>query len=166
MGSNRARLTVTAGSLGRLVVLVVLGLAVFGCSSGRATWPPLQSIATDEPAPTGQEAYIATDEPAPTGQEAYIAQDTPTATDCAIQKRYDDVTVVVRGTQDIGCARARGLVSYMGGWYTIVPATATQHKTLVCTGTYSGESGTVEVWDTGGEVLGTEICREWNLPLP
>ena len=152
MGSNRERRTVTAGSLGRLIGLVVLGLAVFGCSSGRATWPPLQPLATDEPAPTGQEAYI--------------TQDTPTATDCAIQKRYDNVTVVVRATQDIGCARARGLVSYMGNWYTVVPATATQHKTLVCTGTSSGESGTVEVWDTGGEVLGTEICREWNLPLP
>jgi hypothetical protein len=89
----------------------------------------------------------------------------PTFADCAIQLRYNDVTVVLRDSSAAACARAEGLLSYLGTWYTIDAGTATQHKGLTCTGIYIGVAGTVEVWDTGGEVNGTEICREWNIPI-
>jgi hypothetical protein len=84
--------------------------------------------------------------------------------DCAIQLRFNDVTVVLRSSNDATCTRAEGLLSYLGTWYTISADTATQHKRLICTGTYAGVVGTVEVWDTGGAITGTEICREWNIP--
>jgi hypothetical protein len=89
----------------------------------------------------------------------------PTLADCAIQLRYNDATVVLRDGSAAACSRAEGLLSYLGTWYTIDAGTATQHKRLTCTGIYAGVAGTVEVWDTGGETNGTEICREWNIPI-
>ena len=91
--------------------------------------------------------------------------------DCAIQLRYDNVTVILRHTLADECAgAARGPLAFMGTWYAINPDTATQHKNLICkanhVGMIAGASvvGTpVEVWDTGGATLGSEICREWNL---
>jgi hypothetical protein len=90
----------------------------------------------------------------------------PTLADCAIELRYEDVTVVLRDSGSVACTRAESLLRYVGIFYSLDPATATQHKKLICSGDYVGIAGTVEVWDTGGAYYGTEICKEWNLPLP
>jgi hypothetical protein len=41
----------------------------------------------------------------------------PTLADCAIQLRYNDVTVVLRDSSAAACARAEGLLAYLGTWY-------------------------------------------------
>jgi hypothetical protein len=133
-------------------VMLVLALGVAGLmqatAQSQAPGPSLVSgVNTDDNA-------VSTDDNIPL----------PTLADCAIQLRYNDVTVVLRDSSAAACARAESLLSYLGTWYTIDAGTATQHKRLTCTGTYAGVAGTVEVWDTGGEINGTEICREWNLP--
>lgn len=107
-------------------------------------------------------AELASFAPTPPATEAPTA---PPLADCAIQLRYNDATVVLRDGSAAACSRAEGLLSYLGTWYTIDAGTATQHKRLTCTGIYAGVAGTVEVWDTGGETNGTEICREWNIPI-
>jgi len=91
---------------------------------------------------------------------------TLTLTDCAIQNRYNDVTVILRRTTADECVAAARVLAFMGTWYSIDPDTATQHKNLICKANYVSPYvvGTpTEVWDTGGATLGTEICREWNL---
>ena len=138
------------------VVFLAACLALAGCTNTVVVYVTPAPTSVSSPTPTPVSSV--TDDP--------DADATLTLVDCAIQLRYNDVTVILRHTTADECDGASGTLAFMGSWYAIDPGTATKHKNLICKGNYVSRSvvGTpTEVWDTGGAYFGSEICREWGL---
>jgi hypothetical protein len=129
---------------------VLFALLLSGCTSAAITPSQVES-----PSPTST----------PTAAPALsVITEMPVAMgDCAIELRYNNVTVVARGNGGTACALAMSSLSFMGAWYEVDPATATHGLNRICSGPGSMRIAT-EVWDSGGAYYGTEICKEWNLP--
>lgn len=90
----------------------------------------------------------------------------PPAGVCAIRLNDTNATVVVYSAGSSACTAAKHALLQIGVFYTVDPTAGTKGLTLICSGPVMGLSSKVEVWDSGGAIYATMVCRGWNLVSP